>query len=322
MPGWTAAAIIGSGIMQSNAASGAAETQGRASEAATAEQRRQYDLSRQDQYPWLRSGRTALEELNMAYGLPTQVEDTAAYQAALDKYNQEQASLSSLITAPVQARIADGRSQAEIENELDIGGSATRALRRRREASMTPTPEQQQAIIASNRLASLVAPKQSDYMRTQDNSGYDVMGKIRSTPGYQFRLGEGMKWLEGSAAARGGLFSGATLKGINKYGQDFATNEFQNYTNRLSNLAGVGQTSATNLGNLGSTYATNIGNIGIGNANASAANQIAQGNIIGSTMMGLGGLYANRNRGGGIGYGTYGGTYDPNSLQTYDPTRG
>ena len=51
-------------------------------------------------------------------------------------------------------------------------------------------------------------------------------------PGYAFRMSEGMKALERSAAARGGLLSGATLKGTQRYGQDLASQEYQNAFNR------------------------------------------------------------------------------------------
>lgn len=44
--------------------------------------------------------------------------------------------------------------------------------------------------------------------------------------GYKFRLGEGKKGIENSAASRGGLLSGNTLKGLEKYAGDLATDEY------------------------------------------------------------------------------------------------
>lgn len=55
----------------------------------------------------------------------------------------------------------------------------------------------------------------------------------KQTPGYQFRLREGQRTLEQSAAARGGLFSGGTGKSLQRYGQEFATQEYDNYLRRL-----------------------------------------------------------------------------------------
>lgn len=51
-------------------------------------------------------------------------------------------------------------------------------------------------------------------------------GNMALDPGYQFRLEQGRKALEGSAAARGGLLSGNTLQGINDYAQGAASQEF------------------------------------------------------------------------------------------------
>jgi hypothetical protein len=41
-----------------------------------------------------------------------------------------------------------------------------------------------------------------------------------------------MKALERSAAARGNLLSGSTLKGVQRFGQDLASQEYQNAFNR------------------------------------------------------------------------------------------
>src|SRR5262245_9184328 len=55
---------------------------------------------------------------------------------------------------------------------------------------------------------------------------------LANDPGYQFRLAEGQKALEGSAAARGVLGTSGTLKGITAYGQNLASTEFQNAYDR------------------------------------------------------------------------------------------
>ena len=94
-------------------------------------------------------------------------------------------------------------------------------------------------------------------------AGYGSLGKafgasdFQQDPGYAFRQSEGMKALERSAAARGNLLSGSTLKGVQRFGQDLASQEYQNAFNRyqvnrsnklnpLQSLMGSGQ-SATNV---------------------------------------------------------------------------
>lgn len=140
-----------------------------------------------------------------------------------------------------------------------------------------------------------------------------LMKDLESDPGYQFRLREGEKAIERSAAARGGLATGSTLKALQGYGQGLASQEFQNayqrhqaeqatrygryqdYMNRLSSLAGLGQTATSQLGAASSQYGANVGSALTGMGNASAAAELSRGqnmaNIIGSGMGALGMYY-------------------------------
>ncbi|CAB4152386.1 hypothetical protein UFOVP610_9 [uncultured Caudovirales phage] len=103
-------------------------------------------------------------------------------------------------------------------------------------------------------------------------------------PGYEARLKEGYKAVNGMASARGGLNSGATMKALTRYGQEFASNEYgkayDRQFNRLSTLAGYGNGLNPSLSNAGSNYASNVGNNMMGAANAQSAAQMAQGNAI------------------------------------------
>jgi len=158
-------------------------------------------------------------------------------------------------------------------------------------------PFREAGLAGQNRLLELLgiggAPGASGYGKyATAEFGAD---KFKADPGYAFRMSEGMKALERSAAARGGLMSGATLKGIQRYGQDLASTEFQNAFNRYQAeragtlnpyqaLAGTAQTSANVLtgaaGNLGQQLGSNI----IGAGNAQAAGQIGQANAIASGL--------------------------------------
>lgn len=123
------------------------------------------------------------------------------------------------------------------------------------------------------------------------------MAQFQADPGYAFRRIEGIKALERSAAARGGLLSGSMLKGIERFGQDLASQEYGNAFNRyqieraarlnplqsmmgagqsavniMTNAAGqFGQQSAQNAYNAGQARAS--GYIGIGNALTGAISQ-------------------------------------------------
>ena len=107
------------------------------------------------------------------------------------------------------------------------------------------------------------------------------MDQFQQDPGYGFRLSEGQKALERSAAARGGLISGGALKAATRFGQDMGSQEYTNAFNRyqterearlgpLRTLTGMGGTTASNLGSAGQTMASNVGNYGMAGAGATA----------------------------------------------------
>lgn len=71
-------------------------------------------------------------------------------------------------------------------------------------------------------------------------SQQDAFAAFRNTPGYQFGLDEGAKTVQASAAARGGLNSGATLKALTKFGNDYADQQgYTPYMNKLAALSGM-----------------------------------------------------------------------------------
>lgn len=116
------------------------------------------------------------------------------------------------------------------------------------------------------------------------------MSQFQADPGYAFRLSEGQKALERSAAARGGLLSGATGKALTRYGQDMGSQEYMNAFNRyqaerqarlgpLQSLAGVGQTAANTLGTAGQNYAGSANALAMTNAANLGNLALQQGNI-------------------------------------------
>ena len=128
------------------------------------------------------------------------------------------------------------------------------------------------------------------------------MAQFQADPGYGFRMSEGMKALERSAAARGGLLSGATLKGVQRFGQDLASQEYTNAFNRyqteraarlqpLQSLAGVGQTTAQQLGQAGQTMASNVGEALTSGAAARASGYVGQANALTGALGGAANAY-------------------------------
>ena len=106
---------------------------------------------------------------------------------------------------------------------------------------------------------------------------------FQADPGYQFRLKEGLKELDRKAAMRGGSLGGNALRAGQEYGQNMASNEYQNAFNRyqinrsnqlnpLQSLMGSGQTASNTLTDAsgtairGAADARASGYIGVGNA--------------------------------------------------------
>lgn len=106
----------------------------------------------------------------------------------------------------------------------------------------------------------------------------DVMGYM--DPSYQFRLSEGLKAMQRTAAARGGLLSGGALKEAQRYGQGLASTEYGNAFNRLASLAGVGQTATNQLGSAAGTYGSNVGNLMTSGAASRASGYVGGANAL------------------------------------------
>jgi len=144
-------------------------------------------------------------------------------------------------------------------------------------------PFRQGGITGQNRIMELLGIGGDAAAGDYGRYGRDfAMSDYEADPGYAFRLAEGNKALERSAAARGMVMSGQMFKGAQRFGQDLASQEYQNAFNRyqvnrsnqlnpLQSLMGSGQ-SATNVltgaaGDLGRSLGENA--LGAGNARAS-----------------------------------------------------
>jgi len=125
------------------------------------------------------------------------------------------------------------------------------------------------------------------------------MAQFQADPGYNFRMSEGIKALERSAAARGLLQSGGTLKGIQQYGQNLASEEYQNAFSRYLTerqarmgpyeyLAGQGQAAAVGqASNVGSTGAA-LADIASQRGNVQAAQTMGTAGAIGNAFSNIG----------------------------------
>jgi len=250
------AAGVGAGgaVLSANAANKgqqqAANASQQAADAATAEQRRQYDLSRGDNAPWLATGTSALNQLASLYNLNGQGGGTQDW----NKY---------LTANPdVQAAVQGGAYGGE-------GGLAGAAQRHYQEYGQ-----------AEGRAAPTISTPMDAFV---------------ASPDYQFRQNEQARALTARNAALGIQDSGAAQRSALQYSGNLASGEFNNYANRLSALAGVGQTAAGQNQALGQNYANSVGNIGQNNAqnlassytNRAETNANLYGGIAGGLSSGL-----------------------------------
>lgn len=129
------------------------------------------------------------------------------------------------------------------------------------------------------------------------------MQDFEADPGYAFRQQQGQQAIERGAAARGGLLSGAALKGAQRFGQDLASQEYgnafnrfqvnqANRFNRLASIAGIGQTATNALNQAGTNFANAMTGISGQNATNQANAQLAAGQARTSGYQGIGNALA------------------------------
>lgn len=103
------------------------------------------------------------------------------------------------------------------------------------------------------------------------DTGTPDMSQFFTSPDYQFRLDEGQKAIDRSAAARNGLLSGAAVKQGIKFNSGTASGEYGSFVDRLMQQAGLGSNGTAQSAAAGANAANNISanTINAGNSRAS-----------------------------------------------------
>ena len=124
----------------------------------------------------------------------------------------------------------------------------------------------------------------------------DNPDSIKQTGAYKFRLNQGQEALQRSMGAKGMLNSGNRLAELTRYGQDMASQEYDNQYGRLSDLFGKYSGSRDALfGNLTSALSGGLGSGGTGNIWNAYNTHTAGANNGYATRMGQGGAAMNAN---------------------------
>lgn len=130
----------------------------------------------------------------------------------------------------------------------------------------------------------------------EEEEPYDFTG----SPGYQWRYNEGLRALENGLIGRGLGLSGRAVKEAQRFGQNYAADEFSAEFARNATLAGLTPPSINSMNSLIGGFAANAGNLAMnqGQIGAQSAYNNANiwGNALNNLIQGMGMYY-----GGGFG---------------------
>lgn len=101
-----------------------------------------------------------------------------------------------------------------------------------------------------------------------------AMADFQNDPGYMAQFNSGINALDRSATARGGLYSGAAMKGVNEFGQQFQRAAFNDRINQLAGFGAQGQQAAMGASGIASNTGSQLGNMAFGFGQQNAANRI------------------------------------------------
>jgi len=152
--------------------------------------------------------------------------------------------------------------------------------------------------------AAAADPSYGSLMRAYRNGEeFSFTGKdLENDPGYQFGLNQGTQGIQRGQAARGNFLSGAAMKELDRFNQDYAGTKFDSAFNRnlntwntnlgaynqnrgalydmLTGVSRAGQNSAAQVGTSNIGASQGIGNALVGAGNAQAAGTVAGANSL------------------------------------------
>jgi len=278
MPWVIGGAVLGGAYLSSQAAGDAAGAQSGASQAAVAEQQREYNLTRQDQQPWMQAGSSAVSSLANLLGLGTANYGPSTPYNGSTPLPKSQFDAQAYLNAYPDVAANPTFSADPYAHYLQEG---TQGGTYRPAFQLAPGPAGSPA--AGSATSNPGAPLSRTF------SVADFWNDPVVQLGYQSGLDLGTKALKNAAPLTTGLDSGAALKELTQFGQDYAGRQAAgsqqrfigdqtNLYNRYAGLAGLGQTSANTVASSGANAANNTANIITGQGNANAAATIAGAN--------------------------------------------
>lgn len=261
-----------------DAANDAAQASRNAANQAASLEFQNYMQTRQDQTPYRYVGNQALNVLARTYGLDPYAGQTAAPPVSQD----------------VTAQIANMSGKQRKALNKAIKKLGYNPLLPQGSAATGASGGQYQI---GNAVQGKGAPPTTSIYTdpTAPPPGQGTYDYFMASPDYQFRMDEGIKATDRSAAARGMLLSGAQNKAVQRYGSNLAAGEFGNWYNRMAGLAGTAQTATNQVQSAGSQYANNAGQRIQDAGDARASGYLANANIRNSLFnFGLNSVFGGR----------------------------
>lgn len=289
--GWAAAAAaIGGALLSSDASSDASNAQGAMSDRAIQAQKEQFNQTQAANEPFQRTGTAANQTLSQMLGLN---KAPASGPKAILRGN-----LAFDEKGEYLGRFGHGDKGGGTLEEIAPTWGVGSVVDESGNAVWNNPGAAPQASGPAN------DPSQSPLLRKFTVG--DFMADPVNQLGMQYGLDQGSKAIDRGAGAAGLRNSGATLKALTRFGQDYAGskagdsyNRFVadqgNIYNRLAGISGTGQTAVAQTGQLGANAATNVGNIMSAQGNARGAAAISQGNSYSGAANNIGNYYTQQN---------------------------
>lgn len=119
---------------------------------------------------------------------------------------------------------------------------------------------------------------------TATEAAYDTW---KNATGYQSALKQGQNSVTAALGAKGLTDSGAALKALTQYGQDYASNNFQTYLGNLQTQQSTGLSGASALAGVGTNYANAVSANNTSAANTTANAALSSANTVNSALNNL-----------------------------------
>lgn len=297
-----AASLIG-GAMSSRSAKSAAGAQQQSVVEATAEQRRQYDLTRQDNAPFRNTGVAGNKRLAYLMGLDVPGDSAGGTttqsgesEAAIRARFAPQFTTTSIVPGSGGGgdMVGDGENNA---NSIGGGGDEVSTVNEAGLNAAVQAELQRQAAVPTERGADF-----GSLMRKFSLADRDSDPVYQS--GLQFGLDQGRDAINARAIAGGRYDSGATLKALTRFGNDYGStkaegsyNRFNtdntNIYNRLAGISGTGQTATNAISSAGQNMSNNVSELMTQGGNARAAGIVGGANAWNNAFGGVNDAYNN-----------------------------